>query len=47
MSAPSPTASGVLGDTHPNTLTFRNNLALAYRDAGRLDEVERLRKPST
>ena len=29
----------VLGDTHPLTLTSRNNLANAYRDAGRLDEA--------
>jgi tetratricopeptide (TPR) repeat protein len=29
----------VLGDTHPSTLTSRNNLALAYRAAGRLAEA--------
>ena len=29
----------VLGDTHPDTLTCRNNLAVAYRDAGRLAEA--------
>ena len=29
----------VLGETHPDTLTSRNNLALAYQDAGRLDEA--------
>jgi Flp pilus assembly protein TadD len=29
----------VLGDTHPNTLLFRNNLALAYQVAGRLAEA--------
>ena len=29
----------VLGETHPDTLTSRNNLAVAYRDAGRLDEA--------
>ena len=29
----------VLGDTHPGTLTSRNNLAHAYRAAGRLDEA--------
>ena len=29
----------VLGDTHPDTLTSRNNLATAYQDAGRLDEA--------
>ena len=29
----------VLGETHPNTLASRNNLALAYRSAGRLDEA--------
>ena len=29
----------VLGETHPNTLGSRNNLAATYRDAGRLDEA--------
>ena len=29
----------VLGDTHPYTLTSRNNLAAAYDSAGRLDEA--------
>jgi hypothetical protein len=29
----------ILGPDHPNTLTSRNNLALAYRKAGRLDEA--------
>ena len=29
----------VLGDTHPDTLTSRNNLAAAYQAAGRLDEA--------
>ena len=29
----------VLGETHPSTLTTRNNLAGAYQDAGRLDEA--------
>ena len=29
----------VLGETHPDTLTSRNNLAAAYRAAGRLDEA--------
>jgi tetratricopeptide (TPR) repeat protein len=29
--------SRVLGDDHPDTLISRNNLALAYQDAGRLD----------
>jgi hypothetical protein len=29
----------VLGATHPNTLTSRNNLAAVYDDAGRLDEA--------
>ena len=29
----------VLGDTHPDTLASRNNLASAYQDAGRLDEA--------
>ncbi len=28
----------VLGDTHPDTLASRNNLAEAYRDAGRPGE---------
>jgi len=29
----------VLGDTHPSTLASRNNLAAAFRAAGRLDEA--------
>ncbi len=29
----------VLGETHPDTLTSRNNLAAAYQDAGRLAEA--------
>ena len=29
----------MLGADHPETLRTRNNLALAYRDAGRLDEA--------
>jgi len=29
----------VLGKTHPDTLTARNNLAYAYQDAGRLDKA--------
>ena len=29
----------VLGETHPDTLTSRSNLANAYRDAGRLDQA--------
>jgi tetratricopeptide (TPR) repeat protein len=33
----------VLGDTHPDTLASRNNLADAYLDAGRLDQAESLR----
>ncbi len=33
----------VLGETHHTTLTTRNNLALAYQDAGRLAEAEGLR----
>jgi hypothetical protein len=33
----------VLGETHPSTLTSRNNLALAYRDVGWLAEAEGLR----
>ena len=32
----------VLGPSHPDTLTARNNLALAYRDAGRQDDAVRL-----
>ncbi len=35
-------AERVLGDTHPQTLTSRSNLAVAYDDAGRLDEAIRL-----
>ena len=27
----------ILGPDHPDTLNTRNNLALAYRDAGRSD----------
>jgi hypothetical protein len=34
----------VLGDTHPDTLTSRGNLAAAYQDAGRLAEAEELQK---
>jgi YD repeat-containing protein len=33
----------VLGDTHPDTLTSRNNLAYAYHAAGRVAEAEALR----
>jgi tetratricopeptide (TPR) repeat protein len=29
----------VLGQTHPDTLTSRSNLAVAYQGAGRLDEA--------
>ena len=29
----------VLGPDHPDTLHSRNNLALAYQEAGRLDEA--------
>ena len=32
-------AGDTLGPDHPSTLTSRNNLAGAYRDAGRLDEA--------
>ncbi|WP_423842205.1 tetratricopeptide repeat protein, partial [Actinomyces naeslundii] len=32
-------AGDTLGPDHPDTLTSRNNLAGAYRDAGRLDEA--------
>jgi hypothetical protein len=30
----------VLGQAHPDTLTSHDNLAIAYKDAGRLDEAE-------
>jgi hypothetical protein len=33
----------VLGDTHPDTLTSRNNLAHAYQEAGRLGDAKILR----
>ena len=29
----------ILGPHHPSTLTARNNLAYAYREAGRLHEA--------
>ena len=29
----------MLGPDHPDTLTFRNNLAHVYRSAGRLDQA--------
>ncbi|WP_332306281.1 tetratricopeptide repeat protein, partial [Actinomyces sp. oral taxon 171] len=29
----------MLGPHHPSTLTSRNNLAVTYLDAGRLDEA--------
>jgi len=32
----------VLGADHPDTLATRNNLAIAYSDAGRTDEAIRL-----
>jgi tetratricopeptide (TPR) repeat protein len=32
----------ILGPDHPDTLTSRNNLAYAYREAGRLDEATAL-----
>ena len=32
-------AGDTLGPDHPSTLASRNNLADAYRDAGRLDEA--------
>ena len=35
-----------LGPDHPDTLTSRNNLALAYADAGRLDEAILLHEKS-
>jgi len=34
----------VLGETHPATLASRNNLAYAYRAAGRLAEDEDLQR---
>ena len=34
----------VLGQAHPDTLTSRDNLANPYKDAGRLDEAEGLRR---
>jgi hypothetical protein len=34
----------VLGDTHPDTLTSRNNLAVAYQAAGRTAEADGLLK---
>ena len=34
----------LLGDTHPSILTYRNNLAYAYREAGRLAEAEDLQE---
>lgn len=36
----------VQGDTHPDTLSSRNNLASAYQAAGRLAEAESLRSPT-
>jgi len=36
----------ILGPDHPDTLTSRNNLALAYQKAGRTDEVENIRTHS-
>ena len=32
----------VLGDNHPHTLASRNNLASAYKAAGRLDDAKAL-----
>ena len=32
----------VLGETHPDTLISRDNLAGAYRDAGRTDQATAL-----
>ena len=32
-------AERVLGETYPDTLASRNNLAFAYQDAGRLEEA--------
>jgi tetratricopeptide (TPR) repeat protein len=34
----------ILGDAHPDTLNSRDNLAIAYHDAGRLDEAIALLK---
>ena len=39
----------ILGPKHPDTLTTHNNLALAYRDAGRIQDSKALlaeRRPS-
>jgi YD repeat-containing protein len=36
----------VLGETHPDTLTSRNNLAYAYQAAGRLAEAITVREQS-
>ena len=37
----------VLGDNHPQTFTSRNNLAYAYKAAGRLDDAKALFDPPT
>ena len=42
MSGLWPTLSGLWARPHPDTLISRNNLALAYQDAGRLDEAKDL-----
>ena len=34
----------VLGQAHPDTLTSHDNLAIAYKDAGRLDEAKGCRR---
>ena len=46
MSAPSPTASGSWARPTPTPWAFRNNLAVAYRAAGRLDEAKALQNRS-
>ena len=35
----------VLGPDHPDTLASRNNLATAYRAAGRTADADRIRRP--
>ena len=39
--------SRVLGPDHPDTLASRNNLAAAYKAAGRLDDAKALFDPPT
>ena len=40
-------ACDALGPDHPDTLTARNNLAEAYRAAGRIEDAEKLFEPSS